>query len=145
MKEKFDFAFNLTVLRFEGGGRYTNDPDDPGGETKWGLSKNGNPDLDIANLTKQDAWDIYRKRYWDPCRCDEMPYPWDVIVFDTAVNLGVSRAVGMKGKSGSPCEFHMLRIRYYTDLVAAKPIMQKYIRGWVNRVIQLWTETKQEA
>lgn len=145
MREKFDFAFNLTVMRFEGGGRYTNDPDDPGGETKWGLSKKGNPDLDIANLTKQDAWEIYRKRYWDPCGCDEMPYPWDVIVFDAAVNLGVAKAMRMKVQSGTPCEFHMARIRYYCDLVAAKPIMQKYIRGWVNRVVQLWTETKQEG
>lgn len=71
-----------------------------------------------------------------------MPYPWDVIVFDTAVNIGVSKALKLKSQSGTPCEFHMARIRYYCDLVIAKPVMQKYIRGWVNRVVQLWTETK---
>ena len=44
------------VLKFEGG--YVNDPDDPGGETNFGISKRSYPDLDIAALTVADAVEI---------------------------------------------------------------------------------------
>ena len=50
------------LLRHEGG--YVNDPDDPGGETKYGISKRSNPDLDIKNLTEEDATAIYHLSYW---------------------------------------------------------------------------------
>jgi lysozyme family protein len=142
MRENYPKAFNLTVMQFEGGSRFTQDADDPGGATKYGLSKKANPDLDIVNLTEQQAKEIYLQRYWTPSGCDEMPYPWDMVVFDTAVNLGVGRAAGLKTKAGTPCEFHMERIAYYCSLVDMKPIMQKYHRGWINRVNKLWQETK---
>ena len=143
MRENFDKFFDLTVMQFEGGSRYTNDADDPGGETKYGISKRSNPDLDIARLTKDQAKEIYRQRYWGPIGADDMPYPWDMIVADAAVNMGVSRAVGLKGKAATPCEFHMERIAYYCNLVEMKPIMQKYHRGWINRVNNLWKATKE--
>ena len=142
MRENFDRAFDLTVMRFEGGARYTNDPDDPGGATKFGISKRANPDVDVLNLTKDGAKEIYRMRYWNPVGGDEMPWPWDAVVFDTAVNLGVSRALRMKADAASPAEYHLERIAYYARLAAQKPVMVKYLRGWVNRVIQLWQETK---
>ena len=41
------------VLAHEGG--YVNDPDDPGGETKYGISKKAYPKIDIKNLTKEEA------------------------------------------------------------------------------------------
>jgi hypothetical protein len=144
MRENFDKAFDLTVMRFEGGARYTNDPDDPGGETKYGISKRANPDVDIANLTKDQAKEIYRKRYWTFCDCDSLPYPWDVIAFDAAVNLGPKRELSLRDGTGTPEEFHMRRIEYYTNLATQKPNMQKFLRGWVNRVVQLWKETNKE-
>lgn len=142
MRENFDRAFDLTVMKFEGGAAYTNDPDDPGGETKYGISKRANPDIDVRNLTKEGAKAIYRTRYWNPVGGDEMPYPWDMVVFDTAVNLGVSRAMGMKEEAGSPAEYLMVRVAYYARLCSMKPTMIKYLRGWINRVVQLWQETK---
>ena len=142
MKENFDRAFDLTVIRFEGGAAYTNDPDDPGGETKYGISKRANPDVDILNLTKAAAKEIYRHRYWNPIGGDEMPYPWDVIVFDTAVNLGVSRSLGFKAEVSSPAEYHLERLAYYMRLVAKRPVMVKFFRGWAKRVVQLWQETR---
>lgn len=39
MRENFDKAFNLTVMQFEGGSAQTDDKDDPGGLTKYGISK----------------------------------------------------------------------------------------------------------
>ena len=142
MRENFDKSFTLTVMQFEGGARFTNDPDDPGGATKYGISKKANPDLDIVHLTEQQAKDVYLQRYWLPSGCDEMPYPWDVIMFDAAVNMGVSKAIKIKSLSSSPAGFHMGRIFFYTELVNNKPNMAKYFRGWVNRVVRLWTETK---
>lgn len=50
------------VLDNEGG--YVNDPKDPGGETKFGISKAAYPNVDIANLTVDQAKEIYRKDYW---------------------------------------------------------------------------------
>lgn len=51
-----------TVLTHEGG--YANNPKDPGGETKFGISKKQYPNADIKNLTRDDAKAIYYKDYW---------------------------------------------------------------------------------
>lgn len=87
------------VLAHEGG--YVDHPDDPGGATNFGItlatlqSWRGRSvtRADVRALTKAEAGDIYRARYWDVCRCDELPEPVAFIVFDAAVNHGVSRAV----------------------------------------------------
>lgn len=68
---------------------------DEGGLTKWGISKNANPDVDIANLTRAQAKAIYKARYWDPVRCDDMAWPLNLCVFDAAVNQGVGPAARM--------------------------------------------------
>lgn len=57
------------VLR-EGG--YVNDPKDPGGETKYGVSKKAYPNLDIARLTVDEAIEIYKNDYWIPARVDSL-------------------------------------------------------------------------
>ena len=49
------------LIEREGG--YVNDPDDPGGETKFGISKRAYPHLDIKNLTEEHAADIYYNDY----------------------------------------------------------------------------------
>jgi lysozyme family protein len=83
------------VLDAEGGDRITNDPADPGGLTKFGISKRAYPALDIAALTEGDAAAIYVRDYWDKCHCSELPNPVAIIVFDAAVNQGVSAATKM--------------------------------------------------
>lgn len=82
------------VLKFEGG--LVDHPKDPGGITKYGISLRAYPELGadgIRNLTVQDAGEIYKKDYWDACRCDELPEEIRLIVFDCAVNQGVNYAV----------------------------------------------------
>jgi lysozyme family protein len=63
-------AFLSESIRWETGGdksgAYTNDPSDAGGETKWGISKRSNPEVDIKNLTYKDAVEIYRIKYYNP-------------------------------------------------------------------------------
>lgn len=90
MRAGFDAAVAL-VLNLEGG--YANDARDQGGETKYGISKNAYPSLDIAALTEDDARAIYRKDYWDRLRCDELPPALALVIFDTGVNMGRMRAI----------------------------------------------------
>lgn len=78
------------VLTHEGG--YSWNADDPGGETNFGISKRAYPHLDIKNLTAKEAADIYQTDYWDACHCDELNWPLNLYLFDSAVNQGVGKA-----------------------------------------------------
>ena len=86
----FNTAFNLILIN-EGG--YVNDPHDAGGETKYGISKTAYPNIDIKNLTLEQARAIYHRDYWLRCKCEFLPDALSVAVFDYAVNSGVKRAV----------------------------------------------------
>jgi lysozyme family protein len=97
----FDAAFDI-LIGHEGG--YVNHPDDPGGETKFGISKRAYPELNIAALTLEEAKSIYREDYWDRVRADDLPLELRFPLFDGAVNAGVAqsikwlqRAVGVRG------------------------------------------------
>lgn len=79
------------VIGEEGG--YVSDPHDNGGETKFGISKRAYPMLNIKALTEDEAKALYKRDYWDKINGDKLPYPFDVLVFDSAVNQGVSGAV----------------------------------------------------
>ena len=59
------------VLEHEGG--YVNDKDDLGGETNYGITKRFYPNLDIENLSKQEAIDIYYDDYWIPSKAEKLP------------------------------------------------------------------------
>jgi len=85
----FEDAFR-NVIGEEGG--YVDHPSDPGGETKYGISKRSYPNVDIANLTLEQARAIYKRDYWDRLRGDELPYPLAEFLFDFAVNSGVGAA-----------------------------------------------------
>lgn len=78
------------ILKHEGG--YVNNPLDKGGETNMGISAKAFPYLDIKNLTFQDVADIYLQSYWKPSQCQYFAYPVALVVFDAAVNSGVTKA-----------------------------------------------------
>lgn len=78
------------ILKFEG--EYSFDPKDPGGETKYGISKRFYPNVDIKNLTVQQAKDIYKKDYWDANGIEFLPPDIRLAFFDTCVNMGAYRA-----------------------------------------------------
>jgi len=69
MDERFERFFR-DILRHEGG--YVNHPNDPGGETNYGISKRQYPHLDIKNLTREQAKVIYYYDYWVKYRCDKL-------------------------------------------------------------------------
>src|SRR5437660_12165949 len=79
----FDKAIG-TVLEHEGG--YSFDPNDPGGETKYGISRKAYPGLDVKSLTLEQAKAIYKRDYWIYSRIQDQDVATKV--FDMAVNLG---------------------------------------------------------
>lgn len=153
---KFDPAVEI-VLEHEGGKRISRDPRDPGGLTKWGISQRSFPDLDIENLTKNQAKTIYKMQYWDKVVCDELPARYRLMVFDTAVNMGVARATTMlqsllkvkpDGKIG-PVTLAATRSTYAQEILDAYTVgriilytkmshFKVYRRGWVWRTIECY-------
>jgi lysozyme family protein len=86
----FDEAFAL-LIGHEGG--YVNHPSDPGGETRFGISKRAYPTLDIRALSLDQAKAIYRRDYWTAAGCDRIQGPVRFDLFDMAVNSGVTQAI----------------------------------------------------
>jgi lysozyme family protein len=79
------------ILNAEGG--LVKDPNDPGGQTQFGISKRQYPDLDIPALTKDDARAIYLRDYWQPIQGDALPAGLNLVLLDHAINAGVKTAV----------------------------------------------------
>ncbi|MDY0320398.1 MAG: glycosyl hydrolase 108 family protein [Arcobacteraceae bacterium] len=91
-KGHFDMAFE-EVIGHEGG--YVNDSIDRGGETKYGISKRSYPNLDIANLTLDDAKEIYFRDFFATPTLSLQNIKNEKIVcevFNTAVVMGKSVA-----------------------------------------------------
>lgn len=126
----------MFVLKWEGG--YSNDPNDPGGETKYGISKKYNPDVDVANLTPSQAARIYLERYWEPVAADLFPLPYCTILFDTSVLCGPARAVEFLEQSdGKWRSYFQIRRAYHLDKISRNPRLERYKNGWLNRLNDL--------
>ena len=86
----FQDAFDR-LIGHEGG--YVNNPDDPGGETNWGISKRSYPNIDIKNLTRDGAKAIYLRDFWNRIKGDKLYDGVAYQLFDFAVNSGIETAV----------------------------------------------------
>jgi lysozyme family protein len=86
----FDKCFEK-LISHEGG--YVNNSKDPGGETKFGISKRSYPHLDIASLTLSDVRALYKRDFWDRAQCDRLPPSIAFDVFDCAVNSGIGQSI----------------------------------------------------
>lgn len=122
----FEQAIAL-VLKHEGG--YTPGlPGDPGGETNFGISKRAFPDLDIANLTVQQAEEIYREKYW---AFDEIEDQATAnCLLDCAVNQGPEVAAELKGMSLK--DIQTARLMRYARI--AKP---QFYHAWFSRTLDV--------
>jgi len=149
----FDEAFDK-LIGHEGG--YVNHPDDPGGETKFGITKRTYPHLNIAALTLEQARVIYLRDFWKKAGCDSLPGGLAFDVFDTAVNSGVSRAASLlqealgvivdgkvgpatraaiaaeKDKSALRARFNGERLQFMTDL----DTWRSFGKGWARRIAE---------
>jgi lysozyme family protein len=133
------------VIEKEGG--YVNDPDDPGGETKYGISKKAFPKEDIKNLTIVRAKDIYYTKYWKPSKAYLIPDELQHIYFDMCVNFGIigagkvlQRAINGKYKAGLDLEADRLRayrVLKFAEIVVKKPKQEKYWFGWYRRALDV--------
>ena len=98
MKNNFEKCL-AEVLKHEGG--YSDHPEDKGGATNYGVTQKvweewvGHPVTkdDMKNLVPSNVMGLYHNRYWDACKCDDLPAGVDYCVFDTAVNSGRVRAI----------------------------------------------------
>lgn len=88
----FDKAFEMLIGHE---GSYVNHPRDPGGETKYGISKRQYPGENIKEMTLVRAKDIYQRDYWWKAGCDLVPDAVKFDLFDTAVNAGPGAAIRM--------------------------------------------------
>lgn len=98
MRDNFGPAL-AAVLVHEGG--YVNHPRDPGGATNRGVTQtvyndwrvtHGLPEQSVKHITDAEVMAIYKHRYWDAVKGDELPCGVDYCVFDFAVNSGTLRA-----------------------------------------------------
>lgn len=163
----FDKAFSV-VVGHEGG--YSDDYRDRGNwtsgvigtgvlkGTKYGIAAHTHPTLDIKNLTLEQARGIYRHEYWDDVRCDEMPWPLSLYVFDCAVNSGAGAAIkflqealgvakdgvlgpqtidaASKVTKRQLAKFLALRAKHYATLST----FDLYANGWLTRLFSLALE-----
>jgi lysozyme family protein len=118
------------------GRTYEHDPDDPGGETRFGIDKRSHPSVDIKALTEGEAFDIYAKE-WEADGCEKLPSPMAEVFFDTAVNCGLRRANEFLAAFPSARGIIGARETYYRHLAEIHPTMRKFLRGWLNRTAAL--------
>lgn len=146
----FDQAFSV-LMQHEGG--LSDDPNDPGGLTRYGISQRSYPTLDIANLTLEHAAQIYRQDFWGPAGCDAVPDALRMDLFDMAVNSGVRAAVRcLQRAAGETADgvlgpktlqaiqtipptrliarFNAERLEFMTNL----PTWASFSKGWCRRI-----------
>lgn len=127
------------ILRREGG--YVNNPNDRGGETNFGISSKANPDVDVKNLTEEQAVELYRERYWLAANVDSFPEHMQGAVFDAAVQHGPETAKRLAQEAGGDmAAFNAGRMRIYQNLLK-DPSQREFAKGWMNRLAEFGVET----
>lgn len=137
----FQQAFDR-LIDHEGG--YVNNPKDPGGETQWGISKRTYPNLDIKNLTRDDAKAIYLKDFWQAGYMEQYDGAIAFQVFDAAVNHGIGNAIRMLQKAAGvaddghigPVTVAAVKAKSVTDMLML--FIAKRIRFWAK--LSTWPE-----
>lgn len=134
--EYFEAALSH-VLAYEGG--YVDHPSDPGGATNRGVTQgtydayradNGWPKQPVRNISDDEVADIYRTRYWDAIGADELPPALAFVVFDSAVNHGVSRTLGWLDDTYDWRELLLIRLSFYVSLST----FDTFGKGWARRL-----------
>lgn len=160
MTSRFDTCLQF-VLDWEGR-TLESDPHDPGGVTFCGIDQRDHPGVDVKNLTMEGVRDIYYE-LWTKFKCNVLPPPWDLFVFDSAVNPGPAfpvramqecLAVNVDGligprtlaavasnsmvsgqwNGGIKC-FLRKRLGYYAHLPWR--LRKHFASGWTNRTLAL--------
>ena len=155
----FDLAIPKILAR-EGGDKVTDNPKDPGGLTKFGISQKSYPKMNIRALTETMAKQLYRADFWTTIRGDDIQsQSLAEAVFDAAVNhgpgtvikwlqsiLGVSQdgvlgplsvtAINKAPELQTLALFRVARIRNYASQVQKTPSKREFLLGWVIRGLE---------
>jgi lysozyme family protein len=130
---KADEAINYIIDNFEGEALVK---DDGGkGASKFGINQTANPEVDVKNLTREQAAQIYKTKYWDAIKADSLPENMRLIALDTAINFGQGTALEMiKQAEGSPEKLAELRAQKHQKLIESDPNKYgKYAKSWARR------------
>jgi len=92
MREKIK-KWLIRINGHEGGYSFRSPQADPGGETKWGISKRSYPYLDIKNLSLEDAAAIYERDFIAPISSRDLPEGITFQLIDFAIHSGIRTAV----------------------------------------------------
>jgi lysozyme family protein len=150
--ENFNYSIPF-VLEHEGG--LCNTSGDAGGLTNFGICQRSYPDLDIQNLTRDDAITIYGRDFWQSS-WDQLDKRVAAKVFDISVNCGeawgpkiLQRALGVTDDGiigpatiaaangadpeGLLGEMVTVLDHHYEAIVQEHPGDQKFLDGWEHR------------
>jgi lysozyme family protein len=166
MKENFDAALKA-ILKHEGG--FVNHPKDPGGMTNLGVTKKvweewvGKTvdEKAMRALTPEVVGPMYKKKYWDAVKADDLPDGLDYLMFDFAINAGPGRAIKIMQKAigttpdGAigPKTMQSLKTADQGELVAkfseekeafyrSLPTFGTFGKGWLRRVAEAKTHAE---
>jgi lysozyme family protein len=152
-----NFVFQWEIERDAQGNVVAEDvAGDRGGVTKYGIDQASHPDVDIRNLTEEQAKEIYYREYYLASGADKLPDGIAEIVFDMAVNNGKGRAIKILQEAvgatvdgglgpetlgkveAAPREETIAKMlaareQLYRNLAANRPGNQKFLAGWLNR------------
>ena len=184
MLQAMDTILAITLKYLHGvEGRYVNHPADRGGETYRGVARNANPDwpgwalidamrslpdfpacLETNLKLELLVQSLYRERYWDVCRCDDLPADIAAMLFDSAVHHGPRRAamllqqtlhikldgiigdmsvaavnqfIQRHGTDALIVEFLGYRLDFLHSIVVGDSSQATFLRGWFNRILKL--------
>lgn len=150
-----EFEIAMKFVREAEGGLY-NHPNDPAGLTNMGITQRDYPLLDIKNLTREQADEIFWQDYWLKSAASLVPFPAYISYFDSCVNTGrtqankfLQRVVGatadgivgpytrslMSKKDPKDVAFGIIdqRQSFYNNLCEKRPKLAVFKKGWTNR------------
>lgn len=156
--QSFIIAVNQ-VLKNEGG--LANKKHDKGGLTKYGITKQYYPHLDIRNLTKQQAIDIYQKDYWQKIKGDWIKHQSVAnYLLDTSIHIGVSgsvkilqnildvttdrygvidhntlNALNMMEPKDILSKYKVHKVRYLSKICIRDNTQCRFLPGWIKRAV----------
>lgn len=129
------------TLEFEGIPGKVDDPDDPGGRTAYGITQKTydrylkpQPSKDVWDITIEEVRSIYYRDYWLRVGASFRFWPIPLLLFDAAVNHGVTRAIKfLAASNGDPKRYLDVRVAFYHAIVRHRPTSRKYLKGWLRR------------
>jgi len=143
MDASFALAIAFTLSPVAEGSAYVDNPRDPGGPTKYGITiatlshelrRQATP-ADVRNISLNMAARIYRAKYWNAIGADNLPTGVDLLAFDICVNMGCGRALQFlaETKGLTPHDRVMrldaLRLGFWKRLA----IWASFHNGWTRR------------